>query len=292
MKVSAINPSNNSYYSTARSYVAAFFLACALYTVSTASNASEHVVSNTYATSQTKALLSAESSAVSSAEDQKPWTEGRWESVTKAAQDAFDNKTWAESIMLGESALKGCQQLYSARDRRCIRLMKNNSMAYFRAERLAQNAEKIEVAYHLASSELGPNHFTTLRTREVFHQLLLDQARYTDAIPVHIKLIEIEQRMGNDEFKILDGLIQLYAMYKVEGVVEQEIPTLLKMTELTEALLGEESDQLTRTVTVLAKTYCEQKHYHDFYEVRDAYQLKEKCKLPIRSRLARLFSRR
>lgn len=86
MKVSAINPSNNSYYPTARSYVAAFFLACALYTVSTASDASEHVVSNTYATPQTKALLSAESSAVSSAmssaEDQKPWTEERWPRIS------------------------------------------------------------------------------------------------------------------------------------------------------------------------------------------------------------------
>ena len=282
MKILAINPSNNSYYPCARSFIAAFCITSAHCLFSSIANASQDDAEKAINTSiQTSASI----------EQQAAWTEESFDAITKSAQDAFENKEWSRSITKGETALNGCLQLYAESDRRCIRLMKNNSMAYFRTERLAQNATKIEDAYRIASRELGPTNFTTMRTREVFHQLLLNQARYTDAIPVHIKLIETEQRMGNDQFKILDGLIQLYAMYKVEGIVDKEIPTLLEMTELTETLLGTDSDQLNRTVTVLAKTYCEQKKYHDFYEVRDTYQLKEKCKLPIRQRLTRLFSR-
>lgn len=278
-----MNPSNNSFHPCARSFFAAFCIASAYCLFSPIANASQDNAEKALNTSiQTSASI----------EQQAAWTEESFDAITKSAQDAFENRDWSGSITKGEAALNGCLQLHSESDRRCIRLMKNNSMAYFRAEKLAQNATKIEEAYRIASRELGPTNFTTMRTREVFHQLLLDQARYKDAIPIHMKLIETEQRMGNDEFKILDGLIVLYAMYKVEGIVENEIPTLLKMTELTEALLGTDSDQLTRTVTVLAKTYCEQEQYHEFYEVRDTYQLKEKCKLPIRQRLTRLFSRR
>ena len=135
-------------------------------------------------------------------------------------------------------------------------------------------------------------HFSTIRTREVFHQLLLDQVRYKEAIPVVIELIEAERQTSDDEYKVLDWLIQLYALYKIEGFVEQEIPILLEMTALTEKLLGEESDQLSRTRAVLTESYCEQKQYHDFYELKRQYKIKTKCKLPIRKRITLPFFRK
>jgi tetratricopeptide (TPR) repeat protein len=222
--------------------------------------------------------------------EQQP--EARLQSTIKKTKEAFDNKRWEEAINFGENALKECSQLFSERDRRCIRIMKNNSMSYFRAGELEEHAANIESAYRIASKELGAMHFSTIRTREVFHQLLLDQVRYKEAIPVVIELIEAERQTSDDEYKVLDWLIQLYALYKIEGFVEQEIPILLEMTALTEKLLGEESDQLSRTRAVLTESYCEQKQYHDFYELKRQYKIKTKCKLPIRKRITLPFFRK
>ena len=218
--------------------------------------------------------------------------EARLHFSIKKAKEAFDNKDWKEAINKGETALKGCSQLFSERDRRCIRIMKNNSMAYFRAGEIEENAANIEHAYRTASKELGAMHFSTIRTREVFHQLLLDQVRYKEAIPIVIELIEAERQTSDDEYKVLDWLIQLYALYKVEGFIDQEIPILLEMTALTEKLLGEESDQLSRTRAVLTESYCEQKQYHDFYELKRQYKIKTKCKLPMRKRITLPFFRK
>ena len=222
----------------------------------------------------------------------KSWSNSRLNTTIKSAEDAFDDKNWEQAIALGETALNGCIHLLSENDRQCIRIMKNNSMAYYRAGELESNALKIEKAYRIASAKLGPMHFSTIRSREVFHQLTLDQVRYKETIPLVIELIETEKQMGNDEFKILDWLIQLYALYKIEGPAEKEIPTLLDMQALTNKLLGEDSEQLTRTMTVLADTYCEQKEYHDFYQLKRRHKLKSKCKMPIRKRVWLPFASR
>lgn len=121
-------------------------------------------------------------------------------------------------------------------------------------------------------------HFSTIRIREVFHELVLDQERYATAIPLVKELIAVERETGKDEFKILNWQIQLYALYKIEGHVKQEIPMLEKMARLTEKLMGRESEQLHRTVTVLAETYCTQKHYYEFYELVRKYKIKQSCK--------------
>lgn len=226
------------------------------------------------------------------AQNTEPWSDSRLHAAIKSTGVAFNNKNWDLAIQLGEAALNGCISLLSERDRQCIRIMKNNSMAYFRAGELETNALKIEKAYRIASKELGAMHFSTIRSREVFHQLTLDQVRYKETIPLVIELIETERKMGNDEFKILDWLIQLYALYKIEGPAEKEIPTLLEMKALTDKLLGKESDQLNRTITVLADTYCEQKEYYDYYQLKRKHKLKSKCKMPINKRIWMPFASR
>lgn len=217
------------------------------------------------------------------------WSEARLHTLIKSSDKAFGNKDWGQAITLGEAALNGCIQLRSKSDRRCIRIMKNNSMAYFRAGKLEENAIQIEYAYRMASKELGSMHFSTIRTREVFHQLLLDQARYKTAIPIVIELIEAERQTGNDEYKILDWLIELYAFHKVEKIPEEQIPILLNIKDLTEDLLGNDSEQLSRTLTVLANTYCEQEDYQDYYNLKRKHKLKTKCKPPIKRRLLQVF---
>ena len=280
MRATTVSQPNNNHRSL-RSFVIAFSLVLIQLLCTPFSHAEIRSISFT---------LSSTNPEEDNKAEQRP--EARLQATIKKAKQAFDNKDWEQAINIGESALNDCSQLFSERDRRCIRIMKNNSMAYFRAGELEKNAANIEHAYRTASTELGPMHFSTIRTREVFHQLLLDQVRYKEAIPVVIELIESERQTSDDEYKVLDWLIQLYALYKVEGFVDQEIPILLEMTALTEKLLGEESDQLSRTRTVLTESYCEQKQYHDFYELKRQYKIKTKCKLPIRKRITLPFFRK
>lgn len=226
----------------------------------------------------TDAATSANPKNISPTTTAKPWSKSALQKVIQQSDDALKGKNWQAAITLGEQALAGCIERMSERDRRCIRVMKNNSLAYYRAGEIESNAKKIEKAYRLASSELGPMHFSTIRIREVFHELVLDQERYATAIPLVKELIAVERETGKDEFKILNWQIQLYALYKIEGHVKQEIPMLEKMANLTEKLMGRESEQLYRTVTVLAETYCTQKKYYEFYELVRKYKIKQSCK--------------
>lgn len=216
----------------------------------------------------------------SEAYNQEPlaWSKSDLQKAIQKAESAYKEKDWQQAIILGERALTACIARMSERDRRCIRIMKNNSMAYYHTGELESNAKKIEQSYRLASSQLGAMHFSTIRIREVFHELVLNQERYAEAIPLVIELIDVERKMGNDEFKILNWQIQLYALYKIEGQIKQEIPMLEKMAKLTEKLMGVESEQLGRTLTVLAETYCTQKQYYEFYELVRKYKIKQSCK--------------
>ena len=279
MKITVISQPYNNHLPL-RSFVIAFSLVVT------------QLLSSPFSYAKTTLISTPLTSEPQSSENTESWSDTRLHATIKKGKEAFDSKYWEKAIELGETALEGCSQLYSDRDRRCIRIMKNNSMAYFRAGEIEENAGNIEYAYRTASEELGAMHFSTIRTREVFHQLLLDQVRYKEAIPIVIELIEAERQTGDDEYKILDWLIQLYTLYKVEGFVDQEIPILLEMTMLTEKLLGQESDQLSRTRTILTESYCEQKQYHDFYELKRQYKIKTKCKLPIRKRITLPFFRK
>ena len=224
------------------------------------------------------ATMAAKHHAPGQATSNKIWTESRLERAELLATKAYERRKWAKAIRHGEKALRGCLALFPETSARCILIMKNNSLAYYRAGSILKNASEIERAYKLASAELGFEHFSTTKTREVYHQLLLEQERYTEAIAVVRDLITAEQQTTKDEFKELDLLIQLYALYKVEGHTEHELPTLQRMAKLTEKLLGSESEQLTRTHKVLAETYCTQKLYHEFYELVRQHDLGLSCK--------------
>ena len=86
------------------------------------------------------------------------------------------------------------------------------------------------------------------------------------------------ENQTNDEFKILDWYIQLYALYKVEGMVVNEVPTLERMLKLTDKLIGKRSDDYKRVAKVLAETYCKQEMYYEFYTFVKKRRLKISCR--------------
>ena len=205
------------------------------------------------------------------------WTEERLHKLILKTGKAVRKQQWKTAIRHGEKALKGCLELTNERDPRCITLMRNNSLAYHRTGQRQQNAEQITRSYQIAYTELGERHYTTTITRDIYYHLLMDQERYEEIIPLVKTFIAIERSMNNDEFKILEWEIMLYAMYKVTEQQEQQEPTLLRMLELTEKLIGADSDDFQRVAITLAETYCAQEKLHDFFTFARQHKLDMRC---------------
>lgn len=87
-------------------------------------------------------VTSANSTTNSPATIAKPWSKSALQKVIQQSDKAFKEKNWQAAITLGEQALVGCIERMSERDRRCIRIMKNNSLAYYRAGEIEPNAKK------------------------------------------------------------------------------------------------------------------------------------------------------
>ena len=92
-----------------------------------------------------------------------------------------------------------------------------------------------------------------------------------------IETIDVEKSLQNDEFKILDWEILLYALYKVTEQEQYLEPTLLRMLTLTEKLIGVDSDNFYRVATTLAESYCTQKKYNEFFDLIGKYKIDTKC---------------
>ena len=155
--------------------------------------------------------------------------------------------------------------------------MKNNVTAYAKTGQIKSHATEITQAYQLATEALGKKHFTTIIIREYYRQLLLELERYNETVPVVIEIIEVKRSLQNDEFKVLDWEILLYALYIVTEQSEYEEPTLLRMLELTEKLIGVDSDNFYRVASTLAKSNSAQKKYNEFFDLIAKYNIDTKC---------------
>ncbi|ARN72767.1 hypothetical protein [Oceanicoccus sagamiensis] len=205
------------------------------------------------------------------------WSEKKFIKQAKKHDKAVSKRQWKKSIELGETALEGCLTLYHPLDQRCIIIMKNNVTAYARTQQTLSHRTEITQAYQAATEAVGKKHFSTIIIRDIYRAMLLDLERYEDAVPVFIESIEVERAMQNDEFKILNYEIYLYALYLVTEQPQYEEPTLLRMMALTEKIMGVESDDFYRMVSTLAETYCARKQYNEFFDVIGKYKLDTKC---------------
>ena len=205
------------------------------------------------------------------------WTEDKFLKQVKKNDKAVNQKQWTSALRSGEIALDGCTTLYGQLDQRCIIIMKNNVQAYANTGQIAEHATEITQAYQLATQAVGKQHFTTIIIRDTYRQLLMDQEHYEQTIPILIEMIEVEKSLQNDEFKILDWEILLYALYKITEQHQYQEPTLLRMLALTEKLIGVDSDNFERVAISLAEHYCEQKHYNKFFDLSAKYSLKTEC---------------
>ena len=205
------------------------------------------------------------------------WTEKKYSRQTNKADKAFYRKQWKSAIQLGERTLEGCPALYVETDPRCITQMKKNIIAYAKTNTIKQHPREITRGYRLAKQELGLTHSATVSSRFYYHKLLQEQDRYLELIPVVIEIIDAEKVLQNDEFRILEWEILLYGLYVVEQKQENIIPTLKRIMDITERIIGLESENFRRAATVLADNYCTEKKYNEFFETIAKYQLDNKC---------------
>ena len=206
------------------------------------------------------------------------------ESLISDSENAFKRGKWTQSIALGESALKLCQLRLSVNNPRCIYIMKNNSLAYEKAGKLVEHADKIERAYRVALLQFGPFHYFTIKTQEVFYNLAVKQKRYSETIPVVIALIHHERTNANDKQKILNKFIELYALYKKTDQIQYEVPTLESIAALTKEVIGAETDEYKQATIALAQCYCRQKDYTKFGILISRYSLDISCDQHLLSR--------
>lgn len=199
------------------------------------------------------------------------------ESLLKKSVQAFDSGEWTHSISSGELALNACRTQFSENNPLCINIMKNNVLAYQQAGVIYENAEQIERAYRIALSQLGPTHYSTIKTRKVFYQLTTIEKRYSETIPLVIAFIHHERINNNDRHKILDWFIELYDLYKKTNQMQYEEPTLESIVSLTEKTYGIENNSFKQSVNTLAKCYCAQKKHAEFNALKDKYSLEVEC---------------
>ncbi|MBR9871442.1 MAG: hypothetical protein GYB26_09910 [Gammaproteobacteria bacterium] len=205
------------------------------------------------------------------------WSEARLHSITLALESAVKQKHWEQAIDLGESTLVGCLTLRTEQDPGCIAIMVKNAVAYYKSGLSQTHFKQIARAYRQSSSVLGAEHFSTFNAREIYYQLLMERERYKEAIPLVIEYIDVEKATNNDEYKILDRLIQLYGLYQVTEQYEHGEPTLLRMLHLTEKLLGTDDQDYKRIALTLAELYCRQKRYHEFFSFAGKHKLGLRC---------------
>ena len=199
------------------------------------------------------------------------------ESLILDSEKAFKSGDWTQSIALGESALELCHLRLSVNNLRCMYIMKNNSLVYEKADELVEHADEIERAYRVALLQLGPLHHFTVKTREVFYQLAVKQNRDSETIPIVIALIHQERTTANDEHKILNWFIELYALYKKTDQVQYEVPTLESIAMLTKQVIGAETVDYKQATIALAECYCRQKDYTKFDILISRYSLDLSC---------------
>ncbi len=93
---------------------------------------------------------------------------------------------WTQAIHFGKSALQACTAQLSESAGQCINIMRINTLTYQQAGELSEHAEEIERAYRVALSQLGPMHYATIKIREVFYKLTVNQM-IIRSLRLHIK---------------------------------------------------------------------------------------------------------
>ncbi len=209
----------------------------------------------------------------------KTWSEKKLAKMVLSIDRDLNRKRWQKVIDGAQVALPQCIKIHSEREQRCLILLRNINLSYEKTRRFNPNVRQIVNAYELMNEELGKSHFNTVMARDYYYKHLLFTESYEKAIPLAEEMIEVEQANENDPFKILERVNQLYALNGLLQKWPEEESYLLRLLEMTQQLIGEESEDYKIAASALAENYCIQKKYHEYFELVKKVKLEEKCDL-------------
>tara|TARA_B110000902_G_scaffold259011_1_gene329653 strand:+ start:1078 stop:1374 length:297 start_codon:yes stop_codon:yes gene_type:complete len=92
-----------------------------------------------------------------------------------------------------------------------------------------------------------------------------------------MEIIDLEKSGTNDAFQLMERYNQLYAL---EGLTENwpaEEAALIRVVQLAQQVLGEDSEEFRAAVEALAYNYCAQKKYYEYFELIKQQQQEIVC---------------
>jgi len=207
----------------------------------------------------------------------KVWSEKKFDKTVFSIEKDIRRKRWKRVIHRSQEALSQCVVLYSESSSSCILILKNINQSYEKIHIFNPDNQQIASAYRLASEVLGYTHSTTRSTRDYYYKYLIFSEKYIDAIPLLLEIIDLEKSGANDAYQLLERYNQLYAL---EGLTENwpaEEAALVKVVQLAQQVLGEDSEEFRAAVEALAYNYCAQRKYYKYFELIKQQQQEISC---------------
>lgn len=221
-------------------------------------------------------LCSMISGAISA--EQTYWTEEKLGKVALKADKASMRKNWPKAIKNGERMLEGAVALYPESDFNYISRLKTLNRYYYKAGRLQEIPVRIIKAYQLSIKYLGPYHHNSKISRLLYYKLMIAEKKYIRAIPLVQEYISLLGNHEDEKFNKLHYLTQLYSLYGLTAQFTKQEDSLLRFIELNNQLLGQDDENTTKAIILLAKNYCRQGKYDQFRALQIKYNLLYTCK--------------
>jgi len=208
---------------------------------------------------------------------QADWTEKKLGKVIIKAERAAIKKKWSRGIKYGKRMVSGSLALDTKKSIRYIHLLKNINSYYDKAGRLLEVGGQVKKTYFLSSQNLGLDHPTTIKSRNLYYKILILNNQYSDAIPLMLEKILMSRKKPESEYKTLQYLSKLHSLYALIGQYEKEEDILLIILELNRKLVGTKDESNSEIIMNLANNYCRQKKFGKFDQLVTAHNLKLVC---------------
>lgn len=205
------------------------------------------------------------------------WTERKLGKAIIKRDRAALQKRWPLAIKYGEKVLEGSRQLNKESDPRYINQLKTLNRYYDKQGKLAQVAPRVERAYALSQKHLGSRHETTLMSRTLYYKLLISRKDYQAAIPLVKANIALYQSSGENKYRLLRYLKQLFSLYALSGELALQEKAIHEYLALNKELFGPDDEDNLEVIEVLVKNYCRQKKMDQFNHLVKTHDLNFEC---------------
>ncbi len=211
--------------------------------------------------------------------EEAAWYEDSLQKAMASLDQEFNRNQWETVIEKGKELLPHCVSLYREDHPSCIILLRHINMAYERLRLFNPNPDHIRNAYEYAKRIFGQFHFSTQISRDYYYRYSLYREDYGIAITLLRETMQTKKKKDYSPFEELDHTTQLYALQGLLKDWPSEEITLKHLLDMTDQLIGKESEEYITVANALADNYCIQKKYFEYFELVKALSLETNCRL-------------